>query len=92
MVEKQTSTEELADVVIIAIEKQEPMKPVIQNVFPKISDEKRAELKITWQNYVCLRCGGLTGVTTLKTKTSQLRKKPNYCVDCGQKLDWEERE
>ena len=59
---------EASEIVIEALEKQVPMKPVYDHRYHELG---------------CVDCGNLVSVW---------EETPNYCPQCGQKLDWSDED
>ena len=72
-------TDEEIEYIWMAMDNQEPMKPV--NTGETYDNQGE-----TLYEYKCSACEGYITVGGIT------RYKPNYCENCGQKLDWEDEE
>lgn len=71
-------------IAIEAIEKQMPKKPCLEDQFIDKSEEWHKQYGISWKVYRCPACDWSTGISTITREPYR----PNYCKNCGQKLDW----
>lgn len=83
--------------VIEAREKQIAKKPILKNgesgSFVDYEDG-HGEYKITkWQDWVCPICGWFVGQRYNRSQNHPHdQRKCNYCNECGQKIDWSDKE
>lgn len=83
--------------VIEAREKQIAKKPILKNgesgSFVDYEDG-HGEYKVTkWQDWVCPICGWFVGQRYNRSQNhSHDQRKCNYCNECGQKIDWSDKE
>ena len=68
-------TDEEIEYIWVAMDNQDPMKPVN-------TDETYDNQGETFYEYKCSACEGYIDVGGI------MRYKPNHCENCGQKLDW----
>lgn len=83
--------------VIEAREKQIAKKPILKNgesgSFVDYEDG-HGEYKVTkWQDWVCPICGWFVGQRYNRSQNHPHdQRKCNYCNECGQKIDWSDKE
>ena len=75
--EEEVKEAEALTIAIEAMKKQEPMRPVIEQGAPSYYGGSG----ICREYCACPKCGEAVG---------RGDDKPNYCPECGQKLDWED--
>lgn len=80
--------------IFIAIKRQIPKKPVFKRGESTMAvdyADGHGELKSEkWAEWVCPACGWSVGQQYIPRKQNQ--KKCKFCQECGQAIDWEEKE
>ena len=89
------------DVAIQALEKQIPKKPVLkssESVFHIYKGNRPHEWKRNkWESWCCPVCGWFVGerynrVSNDGSTHTHDQRKSDFCDECGQKIDWSDKE